>query len=410
MKSTPCSPATTNNMKDTYTMPAAPATLIRRLNAAGFEAYAVGGCVRDTLLGLIPDDWDITTSALPQETAHVFADCHVIETGLQHGTITVRFEGKNYEITTFRVDGDYTDNRHPDRVTFTPNAEEDVKRRDFTINAMLWHPDSGIHDFVGGMADLQNNVLRCVGEPKRRFSEDALRILRALRFAAVYGFAVQPETRCAAVQLADTLCAVSAERIRVELFKLLCGAHAAGILDVFANVIREVLPEVTLTAQMLQTLDRAPRDLVCRLAVLLQKTDAAAVLRRLKTDNATIAQVDFVLQTVRLSPTTDPIALKKLLRLYSPKTLQRSINFHIALGKDIPAWKATASALEALLSTNPCYSLEKLQISGKDILSFGLKGKEIGMMLDCVLTAVIEETCENERDALLTFVKIQTRK
>lgn len=392
-------------------MPTAPATIIRRLNTAGFEAYAVGGCVRDTILGLAPGDWDITTSALPDQTAQVFADCHVIETGLQHGTVTVRFENKSYEITTFRVDGEYTDSRHPDTVTFTPSATKDVRRRDFTINALLWHPDDGILDFVGGINDIQNGVLQCVGEPQKRFSEDALRILRALRFASVYGFSIHPDTKTAAISLAEGLKNISAERIRVELFKLLCGKNAAAILTEFAAVLQVILPETVISAQMAEALSRAPTDIVCRLALLLQETDAKAVLRRLKTDTATIAQVDAVLQTMPLSPTTEPIALKKLLRLYGPKTLQLSIAFHAALKKEeASVWEATASALQALLLTDPCYSLEALHISGMELLALGFTGKEIGDMLTLALTAVIEETCENEQSALLNFVKKQPRK
>ena len=400
----------TDKMDTTYTMPTAPAAIIRSLNAAGFEAYAVGGCVRDSLLGLTPEDWDITTCALPQETAQVFSDCHVIETGLQHGTVTVRFKNKSYEITTFRVDGEYTDSRHPDTVTFTPSAIEDVKRRDFTINALLWHPDDDIRDFVGGIGDLQSGILRCVGEPKKRFSEDALRILRALRFASVYGFSIHPDTKAAAISLAESLKNISAERIRVELFKLLCGKNAAAILTEFAAVLQVILPGAVISAQMAKALSLAPTDIVCRLALLLQNTDAKAVLQRLKTDTATITQVDAVLQTMQLSPTTEPIALKKLLRLYGPKTLRLSIAFHAALKEeDASIWDATASALQALLLTDPCYSLKALHISGRELLALGFTGKEIGNMLDLALTAVIEETCENEQSALLDFVKKQPR-
>ncbi len=390
-----------------YAMPATPATLLRRLDAAGFEAYAVGGCVRDALLGLSPDDWDITTSALPQEIKKVFADCHVIETGLQHGTVTVRFEHKNYEITTYRIDGDYADSRHPDKVIFTRSAVEDVKRRDFTINAILWHPLSGIHDYVGGMEDLKNNTLRCVGDPIRRFSEDALRILRALRFAAVYGFTVDPATKEAAEMLAENLKAISAERIRTELFKLLCGKYAAAVLAAYPAVWKTVLPEVTFSKETLQTLSLTPAQPVYRLAALLQSTDATTILRRLRTDNATITQVTALLRAVTISPTTDTIVLKKLLQLYSSTPLRQAILFCIAQAKAAgcatDSWDAMQHALEALLATDPCYSLEKLHISGKELLTLGFKGKQIGEILTLLLTAVIEERCENKTSALLSF-------
>lgn len=391
------------------TMPTAPATLIRRLNAAGFEAYAVGGCVRDALLGLTPTDWDITTSALPHETATVFADHHVIETGLQHGTITVRFEQQNYEITTYRVDGGYTDSRHPDRVTFTPSVAEDVKRRDFTVNAMVWHPDSGIHDFVGGMEDLKNNVLRCVGEPERRFSEDALRILRALRFCAAYGFTAAPETKAAANALAENLCMISVERIRAELFKLLCGKDAADVLSSYPAVWKAILPDVSFSAEMLRSLPLLPPQPVYRLAALLQNAPAEDILRRLKADAATIRQVTSLIGAAAISPTTDTIVLKKLLHLYSLEPLQQAVTFRTAQAKAAgcatDGWDAMGHALEALLATDPCYSLEKLQISGKELLALGFKGKQIGEILEQLLIAVIEKRCENRTMDLIALAR-----
>lgn len=392
-----------------YSMPPAPATLIRRLHAAGFEAYAVGGCVRDMLLGLTPGDWDITTSALPAETAKVFADCHVIETGLQHGTVTVRFEHQNYEITTYRLDGGYTDSRHPDKVTFTPSIIEDVKRRDFTVNAMVWHPDSGIHDFVGGTEDLKNNILRCVGEPKRRFSEDALRILRALRFSAVYGFDIEPATKNAIEMLAENLKAISAERVRVELFKLICGKNAVAVLASCPTVWKTILPEVTFSKEMLQTLSLTPAEPVYRLAVLLQNTDTAAILRRLKTDNATVTQVTALLCATTISPATDAITLKKLLRVYGLTPLQQAVILRTAQAKAAgcatDGWDAMDAALEALLATDPCYSLDKLHISGKELLTLGFKGKEIGETLEFLLATVIGEQCQNETTSLIALAK-----
>ena len=399
-----------HTVRPPYPMPSAPATLIRRLNAAGFEAYAVGGCVRDALLGLTPGDWDITTSALPEQTKTVFADCRVIETGLQHGTVTVRYEHDNFEITTYRIDGEYTDSRHPDHILFTPNVSDDVKRRDFTVNALLWHPDDGVCDLVDGITDLNNRTLRCVGEPHTRFSEDALRILRALRFASVYGFAVEDATKRAAIQLADTLCAVSAERIRTELFKLLCGEYADGVLGEFEAVIRTILPETTVTVQTLQTLGRAPRDLVCRLTVLLQGTDPTTVLRRLKTDNATISAVRALAEAFPLPAHTDRVNLKKHLRVYSENTLQNAFLLHIAAGENADEWNAAAAALSALARERPCVSVGQLAVNGEQLLALGLQGREIGETLERLLTAVIEETCENETGALIDFVKNTDKK
>jgi len=212
------------------TIPAGADFILRRLMENGFDAYVVGGCVRDSLLGLFPHDWDICTSARPEQMQAVFADCRVIETGLKHGTLTVLHDRIPYEVTTFRVDGGYTDHRHPDSVSFVSNVVDDLARRDFTVNAMAWNPQTGLVDAFHGQEDLRAGIIRAVGDPKTRFTEDALRILRALRFASVYGFQIDDATSQAAHDLRHTLTDVAAERIRVELAKLLCGQGAADIL------------------------------------------------------------------------------------------------------------------------------------------------------------------------------------
>ena len=202
---------------------------LHRLHENGFAAYAVGGCVRDSLLGKTPLDWDITTDACPEETERVFADCRLIETGLQHGTVTVLSDGMPLEITTFRVDGDYLDARHPESVSFTRNLKADLLRRDFTINTLCWNEQDGVVDLCGGLADLQNGILRAVGDPDCRFSEDALRILRGIRFASVLGFTIEAETAESILRNRQLLSKVAAERIRVEFSKLLCGKNAAAV-------------------------------------------------------------------------------------------------------------------------------------------------------------------------------------
>ena len=223
-------------------MPADAQGLIQRLNDAGYEAYAVGGCVRDSLLGLQPKDWDICTSALPQQTLQVFGGCHVVETGLKHGTVTVVLHHVPYEVTSFRVDGSYADHRHPDSVSFVSDVSEDLARRDFTVNAMAWHPQLGLTDLFGGREDLKNGVLRCVGVPAARFEEDALRILRALRFSSVYDFMIEPETAAAIHALHPTLAHVAGERIHAELAKLLCGRAVGRILREYTDVITGIIP------------------------------------------------------------------------------------------------------------------------------------------------------------------------
>ena len=223
-------------------LPKGAARIIDTLEAAGFEAYAVGGCVRDSLLGLTPHDWDLCTSARPEELQALFRGEHVVATGLKHGTLTVVLDHIPYEVTTFRVDGSYTDHRHPDAVSFVRDVREDLARRDFTVNAMAYAPRTGLVDAFNGQEDLRRGVLRCVGEPRERFTEDALRILRALRFASTYGLTIDPATAAAVHALYPTLKDVAAERIREELVKLLCGRAVAPILRDYTDVITFLLP------------------------------------------------------------------------------------------------------------------------------------------------------------------------
>lgn len=225
-------------------LPVGARRILEALHTAGYQAYVVGGCVRDSLLGKAPKDWDLCTSATPRQMQQVFAGWHVVETGLQHGTLTVVVDHVPYEVTTFRVDGAYTDHRHPDEVTFVTDVREDLARRDFTVNAMAYHPVTGVVDAFGGQEDLKRGIIRCVGDAPTRFEEDALRILRALRFSSVYGFAIDGTTAQAAHTLKHTLQGVAAERIQVELTKMLCGQGAGMILRRYADVIAQVVPAV----------------------------------------------------------------------------------------------------------------------------------------------------------------------
>ena len=220
-------------------------TILEKLNNAGFEAYVVGGCVRDSLLGKTPGDWDICTNALPEQTMEVFEGFHVIPTGLKHGTVTVMLNHEGYEITTYRVDGDYTDGRHPDSVSFTTNLKDDVARRDFTVNAMAYSERDGIQDFFGGMEDLKNGIIRCVGEPEKRFGEDALRIMRAVRFASVLGFEIEKSTSDAMRKLYKNLDMVASERINAELNKMLCGKSPARYLEEYDYLFFHIIPELS---------------------------------------------------------------------------------------------------------------------------------------------------------------------
>ncbi len=385
-------------------MPDLPAEIIRKLNKAGFEAYAVGGCVRDVLLGKTPLDWDITTSALPQEVERVFSDCQVIKTGIRHGTVTVVIDRKPIEITTYRVDGGYADSRHPDEVTFTPSLIEDLKRRDFTINAMVWHPDTGISDHVGGMEDLKNRVLRCVGDPDRRFSEDALRILRALRFSAVYGLTPELTTDAALHRCREGLKHVSAERIQNELFRLICGDTADRVLTDYPDVFAVILPEIGGYAGVkewnfaFKSLRDAPAILPCRLAILLRKCpdQAEDVLRRLKANNETIATVTALLQADSLPLAADPVTLTHALHHLGEERLRLLLEVKRAENPTGEDWEAINTALDRLLERNPCYTVEQLQITGKELLALGFHGPAIGHGLNQLLQQVMDDKIPND--------------
>ena len=300
-----------------FFLPASVSQLISRLESAGYEAYAVGGCVRDMICGRTPHDWDLCTSAMPWETKACFLDCTMLTIGEKHGTITVLWNGEPYEITTYRVDGTYTDCRRPEEVTFVRSLEEDLRRRDFTMNAMAYHPERGLVDLCGGRDDLAAGVLRCMGDPERRFSEDALRILRGLRFAACYRLALEPETAAAAVRLAPLLGRIAVERIDTEFQKLLLadGDAAAEILRQYPTVWNTIFPEFLPMQQCLQhnpyhqydvwehtlhVLENAPHDIILRWAALLHDVGKPACR--------------FTLRLERTASTTFTDTLRKALR------------------------------------------------------------------------------------------------
>lgn len=379
------------------TVPSPALAAIRRLNAAGFAAYAVGGCVRDMLLGIAPTDWDITTAALPAEIKRVFADCRLIETGIRHGTVTVLIDRQPIEITTYRIDGTYADNRHPDAVTFTLSLLEDLRRRDFTVNAMVWHPDSGITDYFDGRTDLENGCIRCVGEPGRRFSEDALRILRGLRFAATYGFRPEPKTAAAMHALANKLCNISAERVRTEFYKLLVGKDALPMIAGFSDVLSVRLPTVfPLSPETEAALADAPQDLLCRLAVLLRENDnPSSVLRALKTDNDTRNRIERLIDGLSCPPCITAPALRRGLRRFGEADLRRLLILQ----------KRPQKPLDDLLKTDPCYTVAQLRIDGHTLKTCGLHGEAIGEALEKLLQTVMDEGCDNTPEALLEKVK-----
>lgn len=419
------------------------------LQAAGYEAWIVGGCVRDALLGLPPKDYDLTTSALPEETQRVFAAYPRIETGLRHGTVTVLLEGEPLEITTYRVDGAYSDARHPDGVTFTRSLRQDAARRDFTINAMAYAPGWGLQDFFGGQADLARGILRAVGAAEKRFREDALRILRALRFASVLDFTLEGETARAARACAPLLAAVSAERVSGELGKLLCGKAAGRVLrdypDVLGVVLPEILPMVGLDhrnphhcydvwTHTTVAVDHVPPELPLRLAMLLHdigKPDtfslgedgqghfyghprrsvelAEGILSRLRFPRRTRERVLTLVRYHDAVLEESPQRVRRWLNKLGPEVF---FDLLAIQGGDAaaqaPAYCTRLDHLRRLetlarqvLDQAPCLTVRDLAVGGEDLLALGYRGPAIGRALRALLDQVLSETVSNEKNALL---------
>lgn len=385
--------------------------IIHTLQAHGYEAFAVGGCVRDTVLGRVPDDWDITTSARPQEVKGLFT--RTVDTGLIHGTVTVLLGDDSFEVTTYRIDGRYEDHRHPSQVRFSAELAEDLRRRDLTINAMAYNQEQGLVDLFGGMKDLQEKRIRCVGEARERFQEDALRILRVVRFSAQLGFLIDPATEDALRSLAGDLAYVSAERIQVELVKLLRSDHPDYILRLFDTGIAEVvLPELVESAadparaqSMADSLKKVPPERSLRLALLLHplgEKKSQKLLRRLKFDNHTI-------DTVR-----------RLVRWYgqplgeTPADVRRSA---AAIGAELFPQVLQVQGTyrdvtdvrriwEEITEKGQCISLKTLRITGNDLIALGMRpGPAVGALLKELFVDVLEEPGHNDREYLIECAK-----
>lgn len=394
------------------------ALVLGRLRAAGCRAYAVGGCVRDSLLGLTPQDWDVCTDATPARVIALFGEAHCIPTGVRHGTVTVRAAGELIEVTTFRVEGAYSDGRHPDEVAFVGDVREDLARRDFTVNAMAYDEASGLIDPFVGRADLARGVLRAVGDPQTRFEEDALRILRLFRFGARLGFAPEPRTLDAALALAGTLSRVSAERIWSELAKLLCAPKPGAYLP--APVARVCLPEALAGGEeayalRLRALDALTPCLQSRLAALLcgaGERGAREALLRLRCPGETLRRTALLVSEAGLSPEGEERALRvqarrclgrmeigDLERLCALRGAQRAAGMDA--GDDLSALLAQARACAA---RGECVSVRGLAVNGDELArAAGISGPALGAMLRELLDRVIEETLPNEKDALLAY-------
>ena len=435
-------------------MPQAVKEIIETLEGAGYEAFAVGGCVRDAVLGRIPADWDITTSAMPEEVKALFM--RTIDTGIQHGTVTVMVDHVGYEVTTYRIDGEYEDARHPLSVSFTSNLVEDLKRRDFTINAMAYNDRAGIVDEFDGIGDLERGVIRCVGNPLDRFGEDALRMLRAVRFSAQLGFVIDEETKAAIQELAPNLEKISAERIQVELVKLLTSDHpdylrvayetgiTAVVLPEFDAIMKceqkDALHEESVGEHTLRSLLNVEADKVLRLTMLFHdfgkpmthsKSEEGVtrffghpdvsselskeIMRRLKFDNDTTDKVKKLTAVHDLFVKNAPNRVRRCMSKVGKELFPYFLKVRRA---NVLAWKEDAqekalaelqeleTIYRGILERGECVSVKELAVDGKDLIAAGVEqGKQIGEILSDLLEIVLEEPEKNTKETLISYVK-----
>lgn len=387
------------------------AALLTRLHAAGYAAYAVGGCVRDSLLGQTPHDWDLCTSATPEQVLESFGEAHCIPTGLQHGTVTVKHGGELYEITTFRTEGAYSDGRHPDHVAFVPDVREDLARRDFTINAMAYNAEEGLIDPFGGQNDLAVGIVRAVGEPQRRFEEDALRILRLYRFAARFGFAIDPATGQAARALCRHLDCVSEERIAEELSRLLAAPAPGAYLE--AEVLAVIFPELDAaelpeSRRILDALEPGMEHVPVRLAALLcplGEAGARAALKRLKCSNALTGMVATLVREAAAGMPGAALTLtaRRFLSRYDLATITDLTALCSAQHPEqAEAFAVLQQEAARLVETNACCRINQLAVNGRDLMDAGIRpGPGLRRVLDALLEQVLTGQLPNEKAALL---------
>ena len=387
------------------------AALLTRLHAAGHAAYAVGGCVRDSLLGQTPHDWDLCTSATPEQVLELFGEAHCIPTGLQHGTVTVKHGGELYEITTFRTEGAYSDGRHPDHVAFVPDVKEDLARRDFTINAMAYNAEEGLIDPFGGQNDLAAGIVRAVGEPQRRFEEDALRILRLYRFAARFRFAIDPATGQAARALCRHLDCVSEERIAEELSRLLAAPAPGAYLE--AEVLAVIFPELDAaelpeSRRILDALEPGMEHVPVRLAARLcplGEAGARAALRRLKCSNALTGTVATLVREAAAEMPGAALTLtaRRFLSRYDLATITDLTALCSARHPEqAEAFAALQQEAARLVETNACCRINQLAVNGRDLMDAGVRpGPGLRRVLDTLLEQVLTGQLPNEKAALL---------
>lgn len=428
------------------------------LKSKGFEAFLIGGSVRDYIMDLPIGDIDITTNATPEQVKQVFTDFRVVETGIKHGTVTVLIDNEPIEITTYRSEGTYSDNRHPDSVIFSESLADDVVRRDFTMNGIAFDFDNGFCDLVGGIDDINNKLIRCIGNAETRFQEDALRILRAMRFSAVLGFEIETETKKAIHKCRELLKNISAERIREEFVKLICGKNAYNVLQEFSDVVSVFIPEISecvgfeqknrhhcydVYTHSLKAVEKSNPNPIIRLALFFHDIgkpsvahfdekgeqhyyshpkksaeNTESIMTRLRFDNDTkdkvITLVKFHDSPIMVNDMTKPDRkrLKKIMSQigidlifdlieikYCDNSAQKPEYFR---GEDF--YKETREMIDEIINEKECFSIKHLEIDGNDLIKLGFEGKKIGEALQKCLIAVIDGKVENEKDSLLTYI------
>ena len=398
--------------------------ILNTLRAHGYEAFAVGGCVRDTMLGRTPGDWDITTSARPEQVKAVFR--HTVDTGLQHGTVTVLKDHTGYEVTTYRIDGEYEDGRHPKSVEFTAELREDLRRRDFTINAMAYSHETGVVDLFGGMKDLKQGVIRCVGNPVDRFTEDALRILRAIRFSAQLGFEIEQGTRDALALIAPNLKNVSKERIMTELTKLLLSSHPERMRLVFETgmspYIAEHFDEAVTDWEQAEEFLRAAGELLpetkaVRWAAFLKELapkEAARIMTALKSDNDTRDRVRTLTDWFDRPISPEPAGVRRAMSAMTDGEFADLLRL-----KEV-AWavhhsqsgdpRVLAELRDEIRARGDCIRLKDLAVTGRDLIEAGIRpGKQLGQILGDLFACVLEEPEKNRKETLLDMVDIKLK-
>lgn len=429
--------------------------IIDNLKKSGFDAYAVGGCIRDSIMGVVPKDWDICTSALPEQTKRVFQGYHIIDTGIKHGTVTIVIDKEMYEVTTFRIDGNYKDNRRPESVTFVNAIKEDLARRDFTVNALAYNYDSGLIDYFGGLEDIKNKKIKCVGSADKRFNEDALRILRAIRFSAVYNFDVEEETSKSIHKNAYLMSNISRERINAELNKILLSQKPSTVLMQYSDVIEVFIPEIKVCIgfnqnnkhhcydvweHICKTVDNIEPILVLRLTMMLHdiakplcaiKDDNGefhfrghntfcakichTILKRLKYPNYIVKKCTELVRAHDMTFSKSRNGIRRYICKFGKEFLYDLIKVKYAdisaqseykkeeKIKDLQEFK---EMLDVVISEENCFSLKDMNINGKDIKNLGVKeGKEIGVILSELFDMVIENKVENNHAQLMLMAE-----